>query len=339
MADPKLGDLAIRVTVVGHASPRWRGAKNPTEADRLNLRLSELRAQNVRGVVEGILKRELPSLPIAVPSKGVGSHERFPAVSEDNAAIDRSVVVMVELTHTRHDYEWVPQPPRRISAASKLWLMQVRSLLRGAGIGAQLFQIRLSLKNPYSGKSIQLTGWLFGGGAAGGVGDSFRTPGPSDIKKLWKGKVGVEVLFSTPQAMLFNDFDGQFVRMHRLGAKFGIGFEGTFLNFIGLKTKPDYLFFEPGSFSLSLKPDVDAFVVGGKLGIEGDNPGDFYEVPRPADIVPIQTTQHNTDGLIVGFDTEKADVTDRERKRLDDFVTNKARNIAVLAQSYNVAHP
>jgi hypothetical protein len=46
---------------------------------------------------EAVVRRELPNLSIAVPSKGVGIHEPFPTAGEDNAAIDRSVLVTVEL--------------------------------------------------------------------------------------------------------------------------------------------------------------------------------------------------------------------------------------------------
>src|SRR5215831_13359049 len=56
---------AVRVTVVGHASARWRGAKDKADADRLNLALSNQRANNVRVVVEQILKREIPNVTIA----------------------------------------------------------------------------------------------------------------------------------------------------------------------------------------------------------------------------------------------------------------------------------
>jgi outer membrane protein OmpA-like peptidoglycan-associated protein len=54
-------DLVVRIDVVGHASRRWRGAKTPAEAEQLNQQLSEARAQNIRKVVEAIVKKELPS--------------------------------------------------------------------------------------------------------------------------------------------------------------------------------------------------------------------------------------------------------------------------------------
>lgn len=48
---------AVRITVVGHASTRWLGAKSRAEAERLNKALSDQRAENVRATVERILKQ------------------------------------------------------------------------------------------------------------------------------------------------------------------------------------------------------------------------------------------------------------------------------------------
>jgi hypothetical protein len=91
MAVPQAGELSVRITVVGHASARRRGAVSAAEAARHNQDLSELRARNVQAVVGQILKRELPGVNIAVGAKEVGS--QFPAEPErpqDNEAVRRS---------------------------------------------------------------------------------------------------------------------------------------------------------------------------------------------------------------------------------------------------------
>ena len=93
------------LTSCGDASPRWKTARYCSEADRLNQRLSELRATNVRKAVEQVLRTELPGLPITVSSKGLGSQQRFPSATEDNAAVDRSVVVTIDLTTTTPTYK------------------------------------------------------------------------------------------------------------------------------------------------------------------------------------------------------------------------------------------
>src|SRR5262245_6212116 len=109
---------AVRVTIIGHASTRWRAAKNRKQADRLNQALSNRRAENVRAAVERILKREIPNVEIMpgesladgqrptginVGSYGVGSREpvlNLPPDPAENNALNRSVTVLLELTST-----------------------------------------------------------------------------------------------------------------------------------------------------------------------------------------------------------------------------------------------
>lgn len=98
MPDPYLFDsLSVRITCEGHASRRWRGAHSKLEAAALNYGLSEHRAQGVYDQVERMIKQQLPGLPIAVRKRAFGSSKPFPTAGEDNAAVDRSVVVMIDL--------------------------------------------------------------------------------------------------------------------------------------------------------------------------------------------------------------------------------------------------
>ena len=58
--------------------------------------------------------------------------------------------------------------------------------------------------------------------------------------------------------------------------------------------------------------------------------------------VPTEDVRHHYDGLLLSFPTEKAglnDLTAKDRERLTDFVTNKARAIAALAGSGFVVSP
>jgi hypothetical protein len=330
-----LGDLAVRINVVGHASPRWKGAKNDAEADRLNQRLSELRAQNVHRAVEEILKSELPSLPIEVPSKGVGSQERFPTASEDNAAVDRSVLVTVELTTTLPGYKFQPRSPRRIYVPSKVWSLKVVSMVRGAGLGYVQIFLRVVLRNPYSGKEITLSGWLSGGGAAMSVKDSFKISKSNPSLK----PIGREAVFSTREALDFDDFSSVMARVGKVEVSFGLKTMMTYLVFTDLDTHPDMLIFDDKLLGLGLIK-ADAFLVAGKLSREGPNPGDWLELASPADIIPTQTTHHLNNGLLLSFPTGKADLhdlTQKDRQRLREFVTDKARAIAVLSKSFNAS--
>ncbi len=352
MGDIKFGDLAVRIDAVGHASPRWRGAKNAAEAAQLNQQLSELRAQNVRRAIEEIIKRELPSLPIAVPSKGVGSQDRFPTASEDNAAIDRSVVVTVELTTTQSSYKAQYPAHRRMYVPSKVWTLRVHTMLRGAALGYVEILLKVGLINPYSGKEIMLSGWLHGGGSAMSVKESFKMS-PSnalkDARNLWQGHVGRDVVFQTPEAMDFDDwshggpgraeYNGLMARLGKVEASFGLKTKLAYLVFPDLGTKPDMLIFDYKALGFGgIK--ADAFLVYGNLYMEGPNPGDYLELPNYPDIIPTQHTNHNIDGLVLSFPTGKSgllDLTQKDRQRLNEFVTNKARAIGALAETFNTS--
>jgi len=340
MGDPKSNDLAVRINVVGHASPRWKSAKNRTEADILNQRLSENRAQNVQRAVEEILKRELPGLPIVVPAKGVGSKEGFPTVPErgaiDNAGIDRSVIVTVDLAVTRRTIESRPSGPARVYMPSKLWTLKVISMFRGAGLGYVQVFLRVSLGNPNTGKNIILSGWLAGGGAAMDVKDSFKID--TDQPDLG-GQIGDEVAFHTKEALTFDEWSSVLARLEKVEASFIVKASLTQLKFTNVETDPDTLAFDR-SIGVGLI-SADGFLVAGRLTREGPNPGDYLELPGK-DNIWIHPTDHHYYGLLLSFPTGKADLkdlTENDRKLLRDFVTNKARAIAALSESFNKSAP
>ena len=350
MGAPKLGDLAVRVRVIGHASPRWKSAKDPAEADCLNLQLSAQRAGNVRQAVADILKHELPGLPIQVPANGVGSHERFPTASEDNAAVDRSVLVMIELTTTRADAQIRANPPQRVYVPSKVWSLKVLTMLHSlAALGYVEIFLRVAIRNPYSGKEMILSGILRGGGASTSIKDSLKIG-----KSLPPLKpIGREVAFSTDEALDFDDFArgahdarvdsnaGLPVRLGRIDISFGLKTTGAYLVLRSFNTDPDMLFFDTVSLGFGFI-SADSYVVSGRLYREGPNPGDWLELPTPSDIVPV--TSQSNQGVLLTFPTGKFgldDLTPKDRKDLGDFVTNKARAIAALSESFktSASHP
>jgi hypothetical protein len=137
---------------------------------------------------------------------------------------------------------------------------------------------------------------------------------------------------------------GQSVRLVHAHVKTGVTkTETTFLQFLHIDHDPDMLPFEltPFKFSLAV-PDVENTVLTGKLFLEGKSPGDFVETSGGSDLVRIQEVRPNYTGLLVSFPTGKADLHDltkEERKRLTDFVTNRARVIAAYASSNKVTNP
>jgi hypothetical protein len=338
---PKMGDLAVRVDIVGHASPRWRSAKNVAQAERLNQQLSEARAKTVRNAVEAILKAELPTLPIVVPSKGVGSQQRFPTASEDNAAIDRSVVVTVDLATTMTTYKTVPRRTRRIYVPSKVWVLRVIEMVRGAGVGYVQIFLRVALRNPYSGKEMKLSGYVRGGQSAMSFKDSFKFDRnlPSDQT------IGREVAFQTSEALDFDTFLNSSqtigVRLGKLELAVGLKTKLVYLAFTDLETSPKMLPFDIKPFGVGFLK-ADAFLTFGRLKREGENPGDYLELPSVPGLVETPTNRHVSDGLLLTFPTGKSglsDLTPLDRKRLKDFVTNKARAIAALSDAFRTTAP
>ncbi len=296
MGDLTERTISVRVTCYGHASPRWKSARNAAQADRFNQHLSELRVQNVRKAVEAILKREVPALKIAVPATALGSHAggpgmiRFPRSTEPNAPFDRSVVVCIDPTLSDPAFVFKPSPPRRVYTPSKVWDLSVVSMTKAAGFGVVTFYVRISLQNPYSGKKIYLSGWMGGGGAvAGKLPISFDSPDPSVLKP-----VGNEVSFSVPEPMDFDDWynrgRGWLARIEKAQIRVVITTKQTWFRFVGLDTHPDMFDFDSKPFGVGLKFDADAYVVSGLLRMDGNNPGDYVELPAPDDIIPTATS-------------------------------------------------
>jgi hypothetical protein len=333
-----MSNLTVRVTVVGHASRRWRGAGSPAKADGLNQQLSESRAQNLRRPVEEILKRELPGVTIEAPAKGVGSHEGFPLAGEDNAAIDRSVVVMVELT-TSDAISRTRLRPSRLYVPSVWWTLKVVNMV-GGSIGVKGTFMRVIVQNALTGHELTLAGYLFGGSLSPpNLKDQIKFDGGDPRKRLpdLLKPVGDIVTFGTKHAEDFDFFtkpdNGQWVRVIHAGIGAIRKRETTFLQFTDLDTDPGSLVFEyKKGWSM---PTYNLSVVTGVLKVEGDVPTD-YVASTTMETISTVDVHHNYDALLVTFPTGKSglhDLTSRDQKRLTDFVTNKARAIAALTST------
>ena len=324
-------ELTVRITVTGRASRRWRGAPSQAEADRLNQTLSEERAQNLRKPVEAILKKELPGVKIEAPAQGLGSRDGFPLTGDDNAAVDRSVIVSVDLITTIRGSK-TEFRPRKIYAPSKFWTLKVVSMV-GAGAGAKIVHMRVTIRGSTTGRELTLAGTLYGGALP----DRKK---PFDFgNKDQPGKpVGNEVTFHTEEAQSFNYFvgseKGQRVRLVNAGIGLVRKRETTFLQFTNLDTDPGSLVFEYTK-GWSLLPKLDLGVAAGFLNLEGPVPSDYIDGTTMVE-VPTEDVRHHYDGLLLSFPTGKAglnDLTAKDRELLTDFVTNKARAIAALANS------
>jgi hypothetical protein len=323
---------AVRITVIGHASARWRGAKGQTDASRLNEALSKQRAEKVRGLVEQILRQQLPGVPILpgaspapgqqpsglqVGSYGVGSREPVFASKDpkENDPRNRSVQVLIELVTTKYGVTGASRAPRRISALTDSWYGRVTSV-KGAAIGAAGYRLEMTIRNPLSGKIATYYALVGGGGLGGPISLS-----GSDLEG--------EFSFTTSESMGFDDFDGQWIRVERAGASLGVQATVAYLTFPMLGKGAALLPFQK-SFGLSLKPNLEGSVSTGKLRLSGQNPGDWYEVDGGTDTIPF-TINHNTgDGMVLTFTTGKAglsDIKSADRARLRDFVIKWAQQL------------
>jgi hypothetical protein len=355
-------EYGVRVTVVGHASARWRGAKSQAEANRLNDALSKQRAESIRIAVEQILKRELPNVKIEpstsgsgqgprgfeLGSKGVGSGEPLRKGGPDeNEAINRSVVVILELATPRTAQ--IPKSrPGRIYAFSTTWtlkVMEFQVLAIGPGGGF----IKLILRNPFTGKEMSASANVAGGGInVDIIKNAFKKLDPNRALKVGK-PIGDEVAFQTNRAMGFDDFDGQLIRVGKVELNLAIGIPKTKIG-IGYGAKLAYLSFESlglkaellpfdASYGLRTSSWASGLVFAGKLKLEGQNPGDWLDMPV-FDDGTYRSGDYYHDGMIVSFPTGLAklsDLANQDRKRLTDFVTNWAKNIAVIAQSHDLS--
>lgn len=358
MGDPKLGTIAIRITSVGRASRRWRSAGSKAAAASLNQNLSSRRAKTIYDQVEGIVKRELPNLPIALRERALGSTSPFPTAGEDNAAVDRSVVVMLDLVWDVPTYKRVPRPPRKIYVPSIYWELKISALAGASGIGARASLLRVKIRNPFTGNELSLSGPIFGGDLDIGLGifkkvpkaNPFKFDKPTDIiKQLHDAQVGKEVTFKTP-LMDFDDWikgaggaNGQVVRLVHAHIKTGVTKTQTsFLQFVNVDTHPDSLVFDLKKLGFGLAlPDVDIQVQSGRLTAE-NHPEDTYLTPTPDDLVSSQAESKRLDGLLISFPTEKfswKDLTPSQQDELRKWVLNKTANIRALAQSFDVVAP
>ena len=338
-----MGDeLVVRIDVVGHASKRWRTARTAEQADHLNQDLAEARAAGIRNVVEGIVRKELPGISIEVPGWGVGSRDPFPTASENNAAVDRSVVVGITLANVRTG-ERTEFRPAKIYTPSRFWTFRVLALAGGAVVGAKSVYVRIGIKNAMTGRELRMSGWLFGGGFSPSKKDLVQTDNidRKSLKNIFQ-PVGMEVTFQTEYSRGFGYFLGddnsQSVRI--IHDKIGVIRKKEFSLFQFRDLDIHSLAFEwTGGWTLAT---LGLSVVSGTLTVEDPVPSDYVDSTRMV-TVPTVDVHHDYDCLLLSFPTGRAglgDLAPRDRKQLIDFATNKSRNIRAMAElGYKITNP
>jgi hypothetical protein len=325
---------SIRVTIVGHASPRWAGASSEKEADRLNKDLSNRRSQLVRNAVERYLRQWLgenihiefaqSSRPenerprdIEVGSHAVGSQETLEQVGgnrESNEEYSRRVEVGIELFTSKTKEVGRSVPPRRIPAFTQFWYVTIKKLgISGIVIpGPAVGGAELIIKNSLSGKAMTFRAILYGGG----------DPVPSDTPDENVGRK--EVSFVTDREMGFDDFDGEFVRISRADIQLGLGVSRYYLSFPNLgKDAFNYMGqeFGPGF--------PGGYIVSGTLNMIGQNPGDWFEADdSDTETFITQVEGRSSEGLVLTFPTQSDKLSTTQTQRLDEFIATWARRLS-----------
>ena len=144
MAKPKL-PRKLRVTIVGHASPRWRGAANDADADKRNEKLANQRAEATFAIVATLLRDRLgqdvvieknvtlvPGIEqpdLVLNASGEGSREalqdKHKARSSDDE-YDRRVEVSIDLLATLDVKSGRSMPSEE--AKTRLWAVTINRL-------------------------------------------------------------------------------------------------------------------------------------------------------------------------------------------------------------------
>lgn len=319
--------FALKVTIVGHASPRWKGAKGPAEADRLNAALAQKRAIAVRDATIANLKRRLgedvaiefdlsyadgerPKL-VAVGTSSVGSRvslERAQGDRTNNDASNRAVELAVELITTKHATVGRSVPQGRISAYTKFWYLSIKSLLVIGTVvpGPMTAFLELQVKNSLSKKTALYRATLFGGGDPMPLSDTpDKNVGRSDAPIVTDEPIG------------FDDFNNKWIRLSRMDLQVAVGVARYYCSIPELgKGAYNYMGQE---FGVGLP---GGFVSTGPLQMAGKNPGDWFD----SDLVMEESYVVEVDGgrkaeaILLTFPTGSANLADlsaTDKKKLD----------------------
>jgi hypothetical protein len=318
----------LRVTIVGHASPRWRGAANDADADQRNERLARQRADQVFLIVERLLRNRLgqdvvieKNVTIAagndqpdlvLTARGDGSREaredeHKPRSSDDD--YDRRVEVGIDLAVPREVKVGRSLPSEQ--AKTKEWsvtinrLRVVRAFAAGGGI-------EVVIRNRKTGKEVVATAKLYGTG--GPRLNPFATEEETGTKRVW---------FNTTDEVAISEFEDTRIFVERWDVIVGIG--ERFLNV----SFPELSRYGPRTtatmwhhFGVGIK--LNGFLLWGRLHIWNDT--DDW-VDQEETVVDSTLKRRSSEGLLIVFPTASSQVPSADLLRLDEFVTTWCRRL------------
>jgi hypothetical protein len=196
--------------------------------------------------------------------------------------------------------------------------------------GGAFGSIEIVLRNRLTDKKMFATADLYGGGIGGGVakaGANLKKQVANAVKNnlmqaasdfLGRG----EVFFTSKNKMGFDDFEGQFIRIGKALAALGIKAVYSYATFPFISHDPKLLVIQK-KITVGW-PDLEGWVVSGKLRLRGPNPGDWWEYDRSGQVQG-SYDQSWQETLLLTYATGKSTLHPSEKSRLTDFVATWAR--------------
>lgn len=290
---------AIRFTVIAHASPRYRSAKSPEQADSKNLKLSQDRESSVRAAIVKLLQTKLGTsvsirggtsypdgtTPVGVEVGGdsVGSRDSLRSTGGDrnnDDAIYRKVDVIFE-KYEDQTYSGNVSTGQTSARIRKWWRLRVDRLDVHYRLGFAVGDAELTLQNGLSEKSMQAKLKLDGGGYDVSVSPSLNLPKAifNVFRNIIKGSKDHYTerefhSFECNQEMGFEDFNDKVVIIKKNTYKAGLKGHTMSIAFDKLGTEASMLLTPVGGIG---GLGVGEYTVLGQLQMVGKNPGDWID--------------------------------------------------------------
>ena len=328
-----------KIEIVGHASPRWRGARTAKIADEKNWQLAEERAEMTRMEVESLLAQLLPDnqlvfeyrfkrasetepkdpvkaldepADVTLDVEGRGSTETLgEAGARGRQANDdpmRRVEVKVTLhSETETDVAEDTERTERKPGATRNWSIWVTGEAGVEAVG-KAAAILVQLKND-RGETGTYAGWISGFGASVGV--SIAKTSPPDFEE-----------FTTPEPMNFSDFSGGTFAIASFG--FGVGAFGAewsrlkFQHFLGGQKTPGPI--QIGGISFGGIELNLGNVVYGTMFLTDNPPETYDETTRTTNVQTFESLSQEDSSHRVLFATGSSDVTAWASDMLNEYL-------------------
>jgi hypothetical protein len=254
--------LTVQCQIVGHASPRWKGASTEAQRVKNNDVLSQRRAEAFMKEFKPALEKELgkyqlkflenvsyaedqqPDQSATIGAQARGQRDSLPLAGGDkknDAANFRRSDIVVRIARSTQDAmpTKVTQTYKR-STKSKFWYASVGASGSVTAIaGFEFFRVKLR-----NDKGDEAMGSVVA--VAGGVGAKYSASPYS-----WTEQAS----FSTKREVGFEDFHGVHVRYTTAGLVIGIGYSRAYLTFYGMG--PDAASLHVGGWTTGVQVSMD----------------------------------------------------------------------------------